>query len=58
MLFADERQVPLAPPHHIQIIDTLVGMGYDKDAVQKVVSQMPETQKTLQEQIIWAIKQL
>ncbi len=58
MLFADEKQVELAPSHHLQIIDTLVGMGYDKSMVQKVVSQMPEVQKTLQEQIVWAIKQL
>lgn len=58
MLFADEKQVALAPPHHVQIIDTLVGMGYDKATVQKVVSQMPEAQKTLQEQVVWAIKQL
>ncbi len=58
MLFTDEKQVPLAPPHHVQIIDTLVGMGYDKATVQKVISQMPDAQKTLQEQVVWAIKQL
>jgi len=58
MLYADTKQVPLAPPHHVQITDALVGMGYDKAAVQKVVSSMPDTQVTLQEQIVWAIKQL
>ena len=59
MLFADDReQVPLAPPHHVQIIDTLVGMGYDKVTVQKIVSRIPTSQETLQEQVVWAIKEL
>jgi Holliday junction DNA helicase RuvA len=58
MLFADEKQVALAPPHHVQIIDTLVGMGYDKATVQKTVSRMPDSQTSLQDQVVWAIKQL
>lgn len=59
MLFPESKeQVSLAPPHHLQIIDTLIGMGYDKTAVQQTVSRMPDSETTLQEQVVWAIREL
>ncbi len=59
ILFAGENtQSELAPAHHIEIIDTLVGMGYDKKIVAKIVDALPPELATLQDQVIWSIRQL
>jgi Holliday junction DNA helicase RuvA len=58
-LFAQESsQVPLAPAHHTEILDTLVGMGYEKKLVSSVLEHLPEDRETVSEQVIWAIRQL
>lgn len=58
-LFANEdAQVSLKARHHEEITDTLVGMGYDKKAVEKTLEAIPEDIVELQDQVIWSIRKL
>ena len=51
-------QVVLAPAHHTEIGDTLISMGYDKKAVEKVLAKLPTELTTVEEKVIFAIKEL
>ncbi len=51
-------QIALAPAHHTEIGDTLISMGYDKKAVEKVLAKLPTEFTTVEEKVIFAIKEL
>jgi Holliday junction DNA helicase RuvA len=58
LLMTPESQAPLAPAHHSEITDTLVGMGYDKRAVTKVLESLPTDLLTVESKVVYAIKSL
>ena len=53
-----ESQVVLAPAHHTEIQDTLIGMGYDRKAVERVLAKIPDDLISVEEKVIYAIKSL
>lgn len=58
-LFANDiAQEKLAPAHHVEIQDTLVQMGYDKKLVAHVIEKIPDSEETIEKQVIWSIRQL
>jgi len=51
-------QTPLRKPWNIEIIETLVSMGYDRKAVDKVVESIPDNLLGLQDRMVYCIKNL
>lgn len=56
---AEENVQPkLAPAMHHEIADTLVGMGYDKKAVEKVLEKLPVDLEDISARVVWCIRSL
>lgn len=51
-------QTPLRKPGNVEITDTLLSMGYDRKAVDKIVDSIPDTLMLLQERMVYCIKSL
>lgn len=51
-------QTPLRKPGNVEISDTLLSMGYDRKAVEKMVESIPETLIGLQDRMVYCIKML
>lgn len=52
------QQVRLAKSGNIEITDALIGMGYDRKAVEKVVNAIPDSLSWLQDRMVYCIKTL
>jgi Holliday junction DNA helicase RuvA len=51
-------QTPLRKPGNVEITDTLLSMGYDRKAVDKIVESIPDTLTGLQDRMVYCIKNL
>lgn len=51
-------QTPLKRPGNVEITDTLLSMGYDRKAVDRIVDSIPDTLTGLQERMVYCIKSL
>lgn len=51
-------QISLRKPGNVEITDTLLSMGYDRKAVEKIVDAIPDTLLGLQDRMVYCIKML
>lgn len=51
-------QAPLRKPGNVEISDTLLSMGYDRKAVEKIVEAIPDELLGLQDRMVYCIKSL
>ena len=51
-------QVPLRKPGNVEITDSLLSMGYDRKAVDRIVEAIPDTLLGLQDRMVYCIKML
>jgi len=52
------QQVPLTKSGNTEITDTLIGMGYDRRSVEKIVDMIPDELVGLQDRMVYCIKAL
>jgi Holliday junction DNA helicase RuvA len=55
-IIKNNTQPTLTRTGDLDIIDTLVGMGYDRKRVDKVIAAIPTDLETIQERVVYAIK--
>jgi Holliday junction resolvasome RuvABC DNA-binding subunit len=58
MLLPASGEIPLAPVHHHDVLDTLVGMGYDRRKVEQILANLPEEITSLQDMTVYCLRQL